>query len=185
MVFNAQPTEEGSFIMAGTEKRAGVELPELRALDPDLPIVAARAAMQLDTVISAIKSKSPAGGIRSDAIDQLAKMISTLSTSIVTDEAGERATRSLMDPLTATIVSRAYAEASQANLNSLADLRAAADELSAMFKQASGKPEGGKDPLVALTLLRDFCVKLSEYAASKRQLAYGERPTLSSYRRLT
>lgn len=151
----------------------------LRALDPDLPILAARAAMQLDSAISVVRS-GKFRSLRTDAIDQLAKLLSNMSSAIA-GESGDLASRSLMDPLTANIVSRAYSDASKANLTSLGQLKSAAEKLSEMLKKASSQQQGN-DPVAALVLLRDFCVNLSEYAASKRQLAYGERPTNAHWR---
>jgi len=151
---------------------------ELRALDPDLPMLAARAAMQLDTFISASRNGEKTQEIRTDAINKLAAMV----TSVTLPRAAESPARALMDPLTANIVSRAYSEASNAPLRSWKDLELAANKLSEMFKSVSHPGERGQDPLVSLQLLRDFCVKLSEYAASKRQLAYGERPVPTHWR---
>lgn len=158
------------------ERRTG-----LRALDPDLPIVAARAAMQLDSVIATARHGKAIEGARTDAIEQLSSMMSNISTAIA-GESGDLASRSLVDPLTATMVSRAYKDASHKDLKSLNDLSAAADKLSEMFRKASSSENQGQDPYEALVLLRDFCVKLSEYAASKRQLAYGDRPMPTYWR---
>jgi hypothetical protein len=154
----------------------------LLALDPDLPVVAARAALQLDSVIAAARRGAKIDTARTDAIDDLARMMTQISTAIA-GETGDFTSRSLMDPLTANIVSRAYTDASRKELKSLGELRVAADQLSGMFKKASGPQENsGKDPLEPLALLRDFCVKLSEYAASKKLLAYGERPVPQYWR---
>src|SRR6266568_4951981 len=83
---------------------------ELRALDPDLPIIAARAAMQL-------------GQLRTDAIKQLATMISNLNGNA----AG--GLKCLVDPLTANLLSKAYSDASRAQLNSLQELEGAMKKL--------------------------------------------------------
>ncbi len=143
---------------------------ELRALDPDLPIIAARAAMQLDLVIGSIQHNEQLGQLRTDAIKQLATMISNLNGNA----AG--GLKCLVDPLTANLLSKAYSDASRAQLNSLQELEGAMKKLGQMLVEASTQEVPQQDPVRALTLVRDFCVKLSEYAASKRQLAYGEKP---------
>jgi hypothetical protein len=151
---------------------------ELRALDPDLPILAARAAMQLDRAIGATRRGQAVPGLRFDAIEELSRRVSQVSASI----SGGTASRALVDPLTASVLSRAYAEATHAPLQSWQDLEKAASELSRLFEQASHHPKKAPDPVAGLELLRDFCVKLSEYAALKRQLAYGERPVPPHWR---
>jgi hypothetical protein len=149
----------------------------LRALDPDLPIVAARAAVQLDAAIAIATGNARPTELRTDAIDQLAGMMTNITSSI----AGPAA-KSLVDPLTMNLVSRAYSDSSHASLSSFNDLQEAAQTLSKMFEKVSGGKERGAELLKMLETLRDFCIKLSEYAASKRQLAYGNRPTVSYWR---
>ena len=160
--------------MSDVAKAAGVGL---RALDPDLPIVAARAAVQLDAAIAAANGKLKTAELRTDAIGQLAEMITSVNLAI----SPQAAAKSLADPLTVSLVSRAYSDASHANLRSLEDLQEAAKTLSRMFEKVSAQKQGG-DLLQALATLRDFCIKLSEYAASKRQMAYGNRPKVSYWR---
>ena len=154
----------------GSEKQTPGD--ELRALDPDLPMLAARAAMQLDLAIGAARRGESTKLIRTDALDKLAELVTSVSTSIL----GNAETRALMDPLTVSIVSRAYSDASDAPLKSWKDLDEAAKKLTELFSGLSNEKRNSTDPIKGLQLLRDFCVKLSEYAASKRQLAYGERP---------
>lgn len=161
----------------GMEHSAGESTAaELRALDPDLPIIAARAAMQLDLFIASVLRHEPLHELRTDAIKQLGTMISSLN------GAATGGLRCLVDPLTANLLSKAYSDASRAQLTSLQELEGAMKTLGQMLAEASKQEVHQKDPLKALTLVRDFCVKLSEYAASKRQLAYGERP-VPAYRR--
>ena len=155
-----------------------VQSTQLRALDPELPVLAARAAMQLDLALGAFRQGTPTGSLRTDAINQLATMMSNVSTAM----AGGAAARGLVDPLTANIVSRAYSDVSDEKLKSWQDLEAAASKISKLFQRVGITQEQGNDPLENLKLLRDFCVKLSEYAASKRQLAYGERPVPTYWR---
>src|SRR5687767_13803532 len=107
----------------------------LRAFDPDLPIVAARAAVQLDAAIAAATGNNKAAELRTDTIDQLAGMMTNITSSF---EGPQAAAKFLVDPITVNLVSRAYSEASHANLSSLKDLQEAAQTLSKMFQKASG-----------------------------------------------
>lgn len=140
--------------------------PMFRALDPELPLLAARAAMQIDNLIVLRASGEDIRNAPIDAFRRLSGLISHVG------EVRGRTThvRSLMDPVTARVFSQAYSDASNQSLKSWQELSVAARKLSVLFgKGTDNSPEH-------LELMRDFCVKLSNLSASQRQMTYGGRP---------
>jgi hypothetical protein len=149
---------------------------ELQVLDPDLPLIAARAALQLDVFLAGLRNGTEVGRGRVDAIQSLSRMVSSL-----TGGQAEGGMRNLVDPITADVLSRAYTEAAHsAPLSTWQQLEQAIHDLAAKLSQV-GMGTTKENQVQALVVLRDFCLRLSEYAANKRQIAYGEKPR-SQYR---
>lgn len=139
----------------------------LRALDPELPILAARAGVQLDNLIARLRKQDDISESPLDAVTQLAGLVSEVKGKNLEAEA----VKALWDPVTASVLSRAYSEANnQPSMKSFSDLIQAATKLAELFGTVSNSKIGD------LELLRDFCVKLSDYAASRRQSVFNARP---------
>ena len=132
-----------------------------RALDPELPILAARAAMQLDCLIVRSQEGKEHPNVRLDAVRELAELVSHVGA----ETSHAHGVRSLMDPVTATVFSKAFSDTSSTSLRSYSELSDAARNLSGMFTRIN------EEGCESLSLLRDFCVRLSSYAASQRQSA--------------
>jgi hypothetical protein len=149
---------------------------ELQVLDPELPLIAARAALQLDVFLAALRTGTSVAHGRVDAIESLSRMVSSLT-------GGQAAggVHALVDPMTADVLSRAYTDAAHsAPLSTWQQLEQAIHDLAGKLAQV-GVGSTRDDQVQALVVLRDFCLRLSEYAANKRQIAYGEKPR-SQYR---
>ncbi len=134
----------------------------LDALNPDLPFLAANAALELDNFL-----KDTASSL--GYVQQLERMLelSSRAQSVV----GGR-TRLLVDPVSSSVLSRALVASNQSSPDSLQDLVHAISELSGYMKQLRGG-DVAKDMVATL---RDFCVALSTYASASRRTIYGKEP---------
>jgi hypothetical protein len=119
----------------------------LRALDPKLPFLAARAAMELDSLILAQQPSL-------DSVRQLASLLQ--GSTIVTS--GQR--QSLMDPATVDLVGRAIV--SQGNqVLTITDL---ADAAARIANDLAGAEQDPQRQLIEK--MREFCVALSREASA-------------------
>jgi len=134
--------------------------PRLRALDPDLPMLAAQAAMELESFNST-------GEVSFDAVRQLSLRLKN-SFSLPSN-----APRALLDSSTVSLIGRA--------LNSYLPTEKVStlDQLSSeLWDVAERLDKVVVDPThQPIEDIRDFCVALSECAASYRQAFYELRPT--------
>lgn len=131
----------------------------LRALDPDLPFLASEAAVDLDNLLSH----------RARNLDAIRRLADRLNHSIEASRTG--ATRSLMDPATLNLLGVAMAQTRTYPSEKVEDV------LSQTAKIASrlATVETTQDT-TELEQDRDFCVALSEAAASYRRSIQDLRP---------
>lgn len=132
------------------------------ALNPDLPFLAANAALELDNILNNTGSSL-------SYVEKLERMLE--SSAREQKIAGGRA-RLLVDPVSSNILSRALAASHQSDPGTLQDLAKAISVLSGYIKllRASNL---AKDNIASL---RDFCVALSTYASASRKTIYGKEP---------
>ena len=139
----------------------------LTALNPELPLIASQAAIELDLLIRHQVSNLSA-----------TKRLASLLAQSFSGESNLAGPRFLVDPSTATVVSRALEEAHLGGeVRTINDLTQEAWKVSERL-QASG-PNEDKE---SLERVRAFCAALSESAASYLQTRYSQIPT-HPYRR--
>ena len=136
------------------------------ALDPRLPRTAARAAVEFDWLIQAKHGTGTADRSR----ESIAFLAELLSGSIGGGQEGEKG---FVDSGGLNLFAKAYNEA---NRNQPVN---AHDELFSAIKQVTGALENARQnneiDETVLARMRDFCVALSNYAASYREMVYGHR----------
>lgn len=155
--------------MANTESARTVPF-GFRALDPSLPLLAAQVAAEIDNVIVAAK-QGQASLPRIEALPQLANMLTDFQGL---DQQGTHI-RGMLDPITENVFLRAY-QASFDGSKLTDNLAAATERLAESFSQAGQVGCATTSASTeTLTHLRDFCVALSNYAASKRRAVFGSR----------
>jgi hypothetical protein len=135
---------------------------KLRALDPDLPMLAARAAMELDNFKSS-------GETAFEAVNLLGQRLKNSLQHTNTMAGGRKA---LLDSGTASLVGRALNVSNWPSKISTIDqlgneIWEVAQILEAVVSSPSSEP---------IEKIRDFCVALSECAASYRQAFHDLRP---------
>jgi hypothetical protein len=137
----------------------------LRVLDPSLPLLAAQAAAEIDNAIIALKY----GGQSEISLDSLPHLESFLRNF---EGFGSRHGQALgmVDPVTQCVVMRAYTDSFKVN-PSPAELFSATAALAEGWSATCSSDFIGSK----LEPLRDFCVALSNYAASKRLAVFGNR----------
>lgn len=143
----------------------------LRALDADLPFLSSRAAIELDNVVLG----------RPTELSSVKALVRRLSNSF--EPIHETATpRSLMDPATLTVVSRAISGSQwTSKLTTVDQLVTEAWNLTSSMKKSSEDRTSTPEKQV-LERMRDFCVALSKCAASYRKTIHAARP-VHRYRR--
>jgi len=133
--------------------------PVLRALDSDLPLLATRAAIEIDGLLAEEET-----GLES--VSELASLLSSAQVE-VTSEGSE----SLFDPATLTVLSQAMSESELGRgMTSVSDLVKKSMEVAGLLK--SGVSETTERP--ELERLKKFCIVLSNLAASYRQSVFGD-----------
>lgn len=145
---------------------ANVRTPPFRALDPELPSLAARAAFQLDNLRLEAQGKIHEES-RQDAI---AKFASRLQGALQLPPGADK--KSLLDPLTTSILHGAVLQATSDKPNSLDEVLAQIGRLTEQLLQIDGF-KAKTDMIVAL---RDFCLAISDLASSKQRLVRSPRP---------
>ena len=140
----------------------------LRALDPDLPLLASQAAIELDTLIRKKTTK----------LSATRRLASMLSKSFPRTEEGKEP-KFFIDPAAATLITRAFHQSHGGGqpVRTVNDLRREASKVALSLKNTS--PGAGQKSLVEA---RAFCAALAESAASYLQSRYAEFPT-HPYRR--
>jgi len=145
---------------------ANARTPPFRALDPELPSLAARAAFQLDNLRLEAQGKIHEES-RQDAI---AKFASRLQGALQLPPGADK--KSLLDPLTTSILHGAVLQATSDKPNNLDEVLAQIGRLTEQLLRIDGfKAES--DMIVAL---RDFCLAISDLASSKQRLVRSPRP---------
>lgn len=146
--------------------------PVFRALDPELPGLAARAAFQLDNLrLKAEGKASPEA--KTDAIDKFARRLQALE---IPPPAADR--KALLDPVTTTLLHDAVIQAhrvqaqQQALPTSLDDMLAEVGRVTERLVQI----QGFQQQVAAITALRNFCLAVSDLASSKQRLIRSPRP---------
>ena len=138
-----------------------------RALDPELPRLAARAAFQLDNLRLRAEGRDDVA-TNQEAIEQLAARLQAVASS-----APSSSRRTRVDPVTTGVLHGAVLQSRQEppkNLvGVLAQVGRLAEELSKIGRdQAEG---------IYIAELRDFCLAISELTASKQRLTRSPRPS--------
>ncbi len=132
----------------------------LDVLNPDLPFLAANAALELDNILNNT-------GLSLSYVQKLERMLESSEQKV----AGGRA-RLLVDPVSSNVLSRALVASRQGNPGTLQDLAKAMSVLSGYIKQLRDSNLAKGD----IATLRDFCVALSTYASASRRTIYGKEP---------
>ena len=145
---------------------ANARTPPFRALDPELPSLAARAAFQLDNLRLEAEGKIHEE-LRQDAI---AKFASRLQGALQLPPGADK--KSLLDPLTTSILHGAVLQATSDKPNNLDDVLAQIGRLTEQLLQI----EGFKNETDMIVALRDFCLAISDLASSKQRLVRSPRP---------
>jgi hypothetical protein len=153
---------EGGVLVSTNGNGVGMKL---QALDSDLPLLASRAAIQLDDLILKKRTKT-------DAIQQLAEYLAN-STKEVN---GSGVRQSLMDPSTAEVLRRALEDSrGQGEFKTIGELVHEAW----LMAEGMRHPDASRDTdeeRPSLDRLKRFCVALSRQASSFRQSVYDVRP---------
>jgi hypothetical protein len=147
---------------AGISGRA----PPFRALDPELPSLAAKAAFQLDNLRLEAQGKIQ-DEPKQDAIAKFALRLQ----SVVRPGPGVDK-RSLLDPLTSSVLHGAVLQATQDKPNNVDDMLVQIGRLTEQLLMI----EGFKGQVDMVTALRDFCLAISDLATSKQYLVRAPRP---------
>jgi hypothetical protein len=153
-------------VAASAPTVGSARIPPFRALDPELPSLAARAAFQLDNLRLEAQGKIQAEP-KQDAIEKFA---SRLQGALRLQPGADR--RSLLDPLTTSILHGAVLQATHDKPNSLDDMLGQIGRLTQQLLEVQGF-RGQTDMIVAL---RDFCLAISDLATSKQYLIRSPRP---------
>jgi hypothetical protein len=156
------PAGKPRFIRIDANGRA----PQFRALDPELPSLAAKAAFQLDNLRLEAQGKIQ-GELKQDAIAKFA-----LRLQGVVRPGPDVDKRSLLDPLTSSVLHGAVLQATQDKPNNLDDMLVQIGHLTEQLL----KIEGFRGHVDMVTALRDFCLAISDLATSKQYLVRAPRP---------
>jgi hypothetical protein len=141
-------------------------LPSFSALDPNLPLTAAKAGVQLESYLDGRSAEM--GAVR-DLADLLAKRFSS---------SGGGGSRRFFDPLSANVLSHAYIAFSRERQPTTTDeLDAAVTKVTNAMHKTIEEPSRQ-----VVEALRNFCVALSEHAALKRKALWAG--TSNPYKRV-
>ena len=140
-----------------------------RALDPDLPLLAARAAVQLDRLII----KGSTGNEPMDALKELSAMLS----GVRMKAQGGGCEKELLDPFSVTILNRALVKSSPEQ-----PIKSESDFIEATQTLAKSLDTPSDNSLDVLKNIRNFCIHLSNYSSAQRQIAFSGNPKPSYIR---
>jgi hypothetical protein len=137
------------------------------ALEPRLPDIAVQAAVEFDWLIQG-KHGQPVPNASRDSINKLCWLLSEAigETHLDTDS------KAFVDTLGLNLFTKAYNDSHAHPVKTRHELMSAINQLITSLGKAQQESEVEEDVLVRM---RDFCVALSEYAASYRQMIYGNR----------
>lgn len=151
--------------------KTGPASPPFRALDPELPGLAARAAFELDNFRLRAEGKEVPQPHR-NAIDSLATRLQS-ALRVSTPPVDRKA---LIDPLTTSVLRDAVIQSRLEHPTTLDAVLAEVGRLAARLMAI----ESFRQEIAGLTMLRDFCLALSDLASSKQRLIHS--PPRPSYR---
>lgn len=120
-------------------------------MDPDLAFIAASAAVEVDNLIHG----------RSAGLENVIELSNLLGDSIVSGNQNGNHIKTLMDPLSTDVFTKAYSASYKSSLHTLEELGEKAAELSKELAGVKTEPD-------RLEMLRDFCVELSRYSSATR-----------------
>jgi hypothetical protein len=138
----------------------------IQVLDPDLPLLASQAALELDNLLLGEK-------VEPMALRQLGKALKNSFTGT-----GSTPRKSLVDPGVVAVIGRAL------NASDVMKSASTVDELDNKAWEVVGQMDqiGEHGDSNDVKKVRDFCVALSDYAASYRQ-ALSDADPVPPYRR--
>jgi hypothetical protein len=144
--------------MAAIGNVAVLDAPSFSAFDPSVPITAAKAGVQIETLLSGKR-----GDI--DAVAQLAQLLSRCATKA--RGGGEKC---FFDPASANVLSSAFSAYGNRELRTRDDFDEAISKLARQLTEAASQTNANFDAIRStLESLRDFCIALSEYSSIKRR----------------
>jgi len=142
--------------------------PWLRALEPTLPMLATRAAVELDAQrrgkISGMGAVRELGELFKNSLDQEVEAGATQHST------------SLLDPSTMVLVGRALERIPEIHITKIAELQQKLRELSEWFEVSATNADASR-----AELLRDFCLALANGVSAHHREFRDEKPT-SRYR---
>jgi hypothetical protein len=124
---------------------------DFRVTDSEFPLIAANAALEVDNVIQG----------QNGSFENVTRLSKLLEKAIIRDTGQVAKVKSLMDPVSTGVFSRAFLKSHKRSLKSLNELAAEAYSLSTQLGSIDGKRE-------MLQAVRDFCVALSKLALASR-----------------
>lgn len=127
--------------------------PAFRATDPEIPFLAAQAALELDLVAQNI-------GRSLEHVQKLADLFANVDKPVA----------DFYDPVTSGVVSRALCTYFKPDVESLTDFAARNREIGEILRKAA---EG--DAQTPVDRLRDFCLAISQFSSASQSSAYGNR----------
>ncbi|WP_295577997.1 hypothetical protein [uncultured Lamprocystis sp.] len=128
-----------------------------RVTDPELPFIAATAALEVDNVIHG----------RGAATPNLQKLSNLLRNSTSHLDHSTQP-KHFMDPVSVDVFQRAIAESYNCHLNSIQDIAQKASEVAIQMASAPTKED-------LLEILKRFCLELSRQAMTTRQMMQHSR----------
>jgi hypothetical protein len=143
--------------------------PWLRALEPTLPMLATRAAVELDAQrrgrTNDMEAVRELGDLLKNSLDQKVGAETPLQST------------SLLDPSTMVLVGRALERIPDVHVKKVAELQQKLREVSEWFEQSASKADASR-----AEVLRDFCLALANGVSAHHREFRDEKPT-SRYRR--
>lgn len=133
--------------------------------DPDLPFLAAKAAIELDNVLAG----------RGKELKSVRELAGALRASVECPGGGKRS--AFVDPGTVTIINQAIAQSGAGAVKTVAELVQQAQSIATRLTTSDPDTER-----TSLEWIRAFCVALSRGASAYRQRLHDSRPAHPSRR---
>ena len=146
-------------------KKKEIRTPVLWALDSRLPRIAAQAAVEFDWLIQA-KHGQFTGELSRESIRKLSQLLSNSIGKVKFDNKG------FVDSLGLSVFTKAYNESYNHPVKTQDGLVSAIRELTSELDKANRGAELEEE---VLKKMLDFCVALSEYTATYREMLYDNR----------
>lgn len=138
--------------------------PWLKATDPRVPMIATRAAVELDAKRRGVLSNM-------HAVRELSDLLKNSLTQAL-ETVGTRRTSALLDPITTVVVGRALSSIPDRQTAKVADIEALLSEVADWLTRAASQSEPSHTDV-----LRDFCLALARGTSSHLRNFQDERPT--------